>query len=382
MKKFNDKNSCLIFVICFMMIMITPASANQIQTSINTEDITHSKISGNKITPSLKILNLQKQNSKKTVTKIGSKTNFPKNKKYASLIIYASKILPQWEKSYKNTSYELSASKKALKTLNSEEKNVTNQIQNNKNQIDNFKLTTTNTQEYNKLQNNTKHLIIVKKGIKATKKNIKQINNILEKKQKHTQNCIEALKNIKNSKNIQTSRNNYNKNIKSLETINNNIKAEIQKNKETIINSNKTTQELNNNIKGTDSSESNSKNTSKILLYVLAGTGSLMAASSIATIASATTYLILGYRASVITAAVNIELHTIINSASAAAVAGQGADALTVLGTAHAIGATTLPFERAAAAALTVTEVLFVITAILAVATVVIFVAYMVSKSL
>ncbi|UTB32270.1 MAG: hypothetical protein NKF70_12340 [Methanobacterium sp. ERen5] len=104
------------------MIMITPASANQIPTSMATHELKNHNICGNKVIPNLKILNSKKQNSKNTLKKVlaplkSSQRIHSTSTNYSQLIACASKLQPIMEESYKNTNNILKSLNKDQKTL-------------------------------------------------------------------------------------------------------------------------------------------------------------------------------------------------------------------------------------------------------------------------
>ena len=301
-------NKSIILFICFLMIMITPASANQIQTSMATPEIKNSKINGNKVTPNLKILNPTKQNPKNTIKKVvnqlkPSKTSTTTSTNYSKLIAYANKLLPVMENSYKNNNDIITLTKKDEKTIEIQENNITEQMEEIQSQLDNYELTTNNTQDYKNLQNQYKNCSKANKTITQTKASIKKISINLKNKQKHTQNCINALKNIQKNKNIPTSIKNYNQNMKSIQTINNNITTETQKTQEIIKQSNITNPELNKNVTDPDSYEAYHDKVTNALKYTLIATGATTGAAALITSIPAVIYGVLAYEISVATRA-------------------------------------------------------------------------------
>lgn len=369
------------------MIMITPASANQIQTSMATHEIKNPHINKHKIAPNLKILNSNKQNSKNTLKKVltplkSSQRSHSTSTKYSQLIAYATKLQPVMEESYKNTNNILKSLNKDQKNLKIQKNKNTKQMEKIKSQIHNYELTTTNTKSYKDLQNQYKNCSNSYKTLTLTEASIKKLNLNLKKKQKHTKNCINALKSIKKAENIQASIKKYNQNMKSLKAINNNMSTDIQKSQEIIKQSNNKNPELNKNVKDTDSYETYHDQVTHALKYTLIATGTATGAAGLLTSINAVVFGLLAYKISVATRAqllavgmYNIELHNFAALGAAAAAtdnvvnAGAVVDA-TFAATADTIGLIGIKttFEYIAAGFAVVTVLLIIATCLVGLA--------------
>ncbi|UTB32272.1 MAG: hypothetical protein NKF70_12350 [Methanobacterium sp. ERen5] len=304
-------NKSIIMLICFFMVMITPASANQIQTSMATHELKNPHINKHKVVPNLKILHPKKQNSKNTLKKVTLKKILSPLKsskkshctKYSQLIACASKLQPVMEESYKNTINILKSLNKDQKNLKTQKNKNTRQMEKIKSQIDNYELTTNNTQCYKDLQNQYKNCSNSNKTLTITEASMKKLNLNLKKKQKHTKNCINALKSIKKAENIQASIKNYNQNMKSLKAIDNNMSADIQKSQEIIKQSNITNPELDKNVKDTNSYETYHNKVTNALKYTLIATGTVTGTAALVTSIPTIVFGLLAYKISVATRA-------------------------------------------------------------------------------
>ncbi|UTB32269.1 MAG: hypothetical protein NKF70_12335 [Methanobacterium sp. ERen5] len=232
-----------------------------------------------------------------------------------------------------------------------------------KSQIYNYELTTNNTQCYKDLQNQYKNCSNSNKTLTLTEASMKKLNLNLKKKQKHTKNCINALKSIKKAENIPESIQNYKQNMKSLGVLNNNMTTEIQKNQDVIERSNNPTKEVDNSVKGTEFSNTKDQKIDELYYYGI-GFGSIGAC----TLTGAVVFLeisdVLYSKVLLARAARNLLINTARNSATAALAAGQVADAITYLNNVRAITAVPIPYLNTLKEALFVSKVLIAITAV------------------
>ena len=284
--------------------MITPTSAVQLTTSgINLSS--NSNINADESVKNSENMRNNMLNILDSTLKL--KTN-PNNKLlmtstynngYAKQAAIAGQILPTMEESYKNNSKGIKATHDSYKELESKEIDTTKKIEKTKSELDNIEMNSNNINNYQKLKKDYKDYNSLKKTIKKTKSEINRMKIILNKKQTHTKNCIIALKHIKKSEQVKNAVSSYNKNMKSLSVISNNMAAEIQQKKEVIKLSNNTD---NTNINETLNSTTNSTDTelnkvTSTLKYTGIGIGSLTGAACVATIASLVAYGVTSYSA-------------------------------------------------------------------------------------
>jgi len=316
-KDLGRLKASLIFLICLIVIMITPAAAVQLSTS-NINSLSDSKIkscesiknSKNMRNNMLNVLDSSFKLKTNTNNKILMADNY--NNGYAKQAAIAGKILPIMEESYQNNSKGIKATHDSFKKLESKEVDTTKKIEKTRSKLDNFEVNSNNIDDYKKLKKEYKDYNSLKKTIKITKSEVNRMKVILNKKQTHTKNCINALKHIKMSEQVKNSVIKYNKNMKSLTVISDNMATEIQQKKEILKLSNNT---YNTNINDVSNSTTNSTDTesnkvTSALKYTGIGIGSLTGAACVTTIASLVAYGVTSYSA-----------FTALKAASAAAVA-------------------------------------------------------------
>jgi hypothetical protein len=288
------KKNLLILSICFVIIMITPASAVHISMSSGSVE---SNINGKYPNSTFKTVGSKNNCNKKTITyRISTSKNTlnpgKKNEINAKAIDHANNLLPIMEESYKNNSEDISVTKEAIYRLESKKLNTSQELKKIESNLDNFELSSNNTNSYNNLLKEKKEYLSLKESLEITESSIKRMKGILYQKQSHTKNCVDALKQIKKSENIQGAVKTYNKNMESLSFISSNMATEIQQQEDIILYSNKTANNNTNNTNNTvnNSTETESNTVTNILKYAGIGTISATGAVSIASIISIMVY--------------------------------------------------------------------------------------------
>ena len=290
------KKNLVILFICFVMIMITPASAVQINMLSGSGKAVNSNINGKYSCPNFETVDLNKNCNTKTITK--GVSNVKNHRLNAKAIAHASELLPLMEESYQNNSIDISATREAVRKLESEKLNTTLKLKKIESKLDNFEVSSNNTNNYNSMLKEQNEYLSVKKSLEVTETSIKRMKGILYQKQKHTKNCVGALRQIKKSENIKKAVKIYTKNMECLYVINSNMAAEIQQQKDIILYSNNT---INNNTNSTNNSTTNSSEidtkVTDILKYAGIGTTSVTGGASIASLISIIVYGVTTYKA-------------------------------------------------------------------------------------
>jgi hypothetical protein len=284
-----------------MVVMISPACAVQICDLSNDNTVSDVNRSPNKILLSKNPISLVKTDKSINNPKLGSKSvQSPEHlNPYSDIIEHASEILPSMEESYENSSEEVAQTGKTLDDLEKEKLRVNEHLDALKKKIDNYEVSTNNSKEYTKLQAEYKGYKAYKNDISNTEKNMANLKSVLNNKQNHTKNCVNALKQIKKSKNIPQSVDIYNSNIHSLAAISNNLANEVQDKKDTVIYSNSTPDmNVTNNTNNTNSSSLNgdTEASNRLLLntVIVGGVGITIMGVSLVT-AAVTAVLILSH---------------------------------------------------------------------------------------
>lgn len=296
LKKICSLKNCLIFLICFLVIMITPISAVQLSitgshlsSDPNIKPDKYAKKSKNLKNNMLNILDSTIQPKTSTSSNVYKKCI--NTEEYSKQATIAGEILPIMKESYHNNSIGIKQTQNSSKELETKKIDTTKKLEKTKSELENFEVNSNNINEYNRLKKEYKDYQSLQKSIIITKSEINRMNGILNKKQTHTKKCITALKQIKKSENIKNAVNCYNNNMKSLEVISNNMALEIQQKKEIIKLSNSTSNvDMNETLNTTNSSDTDTSMVTDVLKYSGIGIGSLTGASCIATIASLVVY--------------------------------------------------------------------------------------------
>jgi len=257
----NRCKKILIYFVCFVVLMISPAFAEQIGSSIPSSTINAnptdsrnilngSKINNNNNIPknidnvpnTLKKNNSQLKTTKKTIKNTKSKQYIESSNQnqYSDIINHANELLPVMEESYENSTDEIVKTQETLENLQNRKIEATNHANQIKGELDNFEISTNNSGAYKKLQNEYKEYNDLKEEIKQTSESISDLKEVLKEKQNHTKNCVTALNQIKRSTNIPKAVETYNSNINSLGVISNKLAAQVQNNTDKIIISNDT----------------------------------------------------------------------------------------------------------------------------------------------
>jgi len=230
--------------------MITPACAVQMDgNSLGTERLNYEK----KINPQVP-MDYNKISTKKS-EKIRFKSTSKTVKagiikpKYGAIIAHATKILPAAEKSYDQSSVEVSESQKTLKQLGNKKIEINNRIKQLETKLDKYEISNNNSGDYKKLQNEYQDCKKMRNNIIYAENSFSGVKSVLKKKQTHTQKCVVALKHITKSENIPASVKIYNSNIESLVNIGNNLQKNLQDKSGVIVRSNDT---INNDTNSTD----------------------------------------------------------------------------------------------------------------------------------
>lgn len=293
LKKGGILKASIVFLICFSVIMITPSSAVQITMSQSDPSSPPGMNYGENVKKHGTMRNMLNIFGSELRSKTVPNTSIYScgdNSAYLKQAAIAGKILPILEESYQNDSKAIEATKDSLTELESKKIETTNQMEKTKTELDNFEMNSNNINNYTRLKKEYNYYQNLQKTIKITKSDTKRMNKILNKKQSHTKSCIIALKQIKKSENLKSAAKSYNKNMKSLTVISNNMAAELQEKKEILKLSNNT---LNTEINETSNTKTNSSSRDKVteaLKYTGIGIGSLTGATCVATIASLVAY--------------------------------------------------------------------------------------------
>lgn len=296
LKKICSLKNCLIFSICFLVIMITPISAVQI-TNTGSHLFADPDKNPHKYVKKSKNSKNNMLNMLDNTIKLKSSANRNIYKEcfntdgYSKQATLAGEILPIMEESYHNNSIGIKQTKNSSKELENKKIETTKKLEKTKFALENFEVNTNNINEYNRLKKEYNDYKSLQKSITITKSEINRMNGILNKKQSHTKKCISALKQIKKSENIKNALKSYNKNMKSLEVISNNMASEIQQKKEIIKQSNSTGNvDMNETSNTNNSSDTETSMVTDVLKYSGIGIGSLTGASCIAIITSLVVY--------------------------------------------------------------------------------------------